>query len=359
MALIETFNLTQSYDGKEVLKNISFSIEKNEVFTIVGPTGSGKTTLIRILDLLEPPFSGTFKFDGIEMIKRGNHQMETRRRMAYVQQKPTIFSMNVFDNVACGLRWRGMNSTQVRQKTEDVLELTGMAEYGERNARTLSGGETQRIAIARAIVTGPEVLFLDEPTANMDPVSISKIEEVLTQIIDEHKITIVMTTHNMAQAQRMSSRMGVLINGELMQNGHWQTIFNTPRNKEVAAFIGLENMIDGVIVSAADELAVINTGRNSIEAITTLPVGENVSVCIPPEDIVISTSRTSSSARNSFAGKIGNTVTFGALTNVTLDCGFKLVVVVTTRSAEEMGLVKNKEVFASFKATGVHVIKRQ
>lgn len=359
MEIIKTNNITQVYEGREVLKNISLSIEKSEVFTIVGPTGSGKTTLIRILDLLEPPRSGEYLFDGIDMLNDNTRQLEARRRMAYVQQRPTIFTASVFDNVACGLRWRRMKPDLVRQKTDSGLELVGMEEYRERNARTLSGGETQRIAIARALVTEPEVLYLDEPTANMDPVSVTKIEEVLSHIIREQKITIIMTTHNMSQAQRMSSRLGVVIGGEMLQTGRWQEIYSTPGSREVASLIGIENMVDGEIVSARDELVTIKSGDRIMEVISELPVGEKVCVCIRPEDITLSVNRTSTSARNSFTGKIIYTSTLGALTRVTVDCGFQLMVLVTTRSAEELDLVKGREVYASFKATAVHVIRRQ
>ena len=358
MALIKTINLNQQYDDRQVLKDINLSIDRAEVFTLVGPTGAGKTTLIRILDMIEPPFSGQLLFDGVDILLKGTHQLEARRRMSYVQQRPVIFAMNVFDNVACGLKWRHIESGLIKRKTESTLELVGMADYRNQNARTLSGGETQRIAIARALVTEPEVLFLDEPTANMDPNSVIKIEEILNNIINEEKITIIMTTHNMAQAQRMSSRLGVIIDGQLMQTGNWHDVFSTPTTRDVAYFVGVENIINGEITAAQDELVTIKVDGTVIEAISDYPVREKVSVCIRPEDITISTTRTSTSARNSFAGKIKNTVSFGTLTRVTVDCGFALVVLVTTRSANDLDLVKSKEVFASFKATAIHVIKR-
>ncbi len=359
MALIETMNLYQQYDGRQVLKNVNLSVDRAEVFTLVGPTGAGKTTLIRILDLVEAPYSGQLLFDGIDVLSQGTHQLETRRRMSYVQQRPVIFTMNVFDNVACGLKWRRMESGLIKRKTESALELVGMADYRNQHARTLSGGETQRIAIARALVTEPEVLFLDEPTANMDPNSVAKIEGILNNIIKEEKITIVMTTHNMAQAQRMSSRLGVIIDGQLMQTGDWHEVFSTPTTSDIAHFVGVENIIDGEIISAQGELVTIKVNGMVIEAISDFPVGEKVSVCIRPEDITVSTTRTSTSARNSFAGTIKNIVSFGTLTRVTIDCGFTLIVLVTTRSAGELNFVKGKEVFTSFKATAIHVIKRQ
>src|SRR4030042_3444820 len=119
--------------------------------------------------------------------------------MAYVHQKPMVFANTVFNNVAYALRWRHENEAMVNIKAVEVLELVGLADYLKRDARTLSGGETQRVAIARALVIEPELLFLDEPTANLDPVSTSKIEEILGRIIREHRTTVVMATHDMPQ----------------------------------------------------------------------------------------------------------------------------------------------------------------
>ncbi len=226
MTLIETVNICQHYEGRDVLKNINLKIDRGEVFTLIGPTGAGKTTLMRILDLIERPCSGKLYFDGHDVANPRIDQLEVKRRMSYVQQRPLVFTMNVFDNIACGLRWRHTKPGITRRKTEEALELVGMTSFRNRNAKTLSGGEMQRVAIARALVTEPQVLFLDEPTANMDPVSTAKIEEVLGHIISEKKTTIIMATHNMSQGQRIASRLGVLIDGELLQTGSVSDIFN-------------------------------------------------------------------------------------------------------------------------------------
>ncbi|UCC17450.1 MAG: TOBE domain-containing protein, partial [Dehalococcoidales bacterium] len=162
-----------------------------------------------------------------------------------------------------------------------------------------------------------------------------------------------------AQGQRMADRVAVMFNGEILQTGDWHQVFNTPGSKDIAYFVGVENIIDGEIITTQDELVTIKVDGSVIEAISEYPKGEKISVCIRPEDITVSTTRTSTSARNSFAGKIKNKVSFGTLTRVTIDCGFTLVVLVTTRSANELNLIKGKEVFASFKATAIHVIKRQ
>jgi tungstate transport system ATP-binding protein len=358
MALIETMNVFQNYDGRDVLKNINLKVGKSEIFTLIGPTGAGKTTLIRILDLLESPYSGKVFFDGADVTSYRVGQLEARRRMSYVQQRPLVFTMNVYDNIACGLKWRHIKSSVVKQRTEEALELVGMTSYKNRTAKTLSGGETQRVAIARALVTEPEILFLDEPTANMDPVSTAKIEEVLTHIINERKTTIIMTTHNMSQGQRMASRLGVLINGELLQTGSVNDIFNQPQNREVAEFVGVENILKGVVEQKDNEITRIAINDERITTISHFTVDEAVYVLIRPENIVFSSSSEAGSARNVFKCKVIKINTIGSLVRIEVDCGFPLLGIITTQAAQELNISIGKDIYASFKAIAINVIKR-
>ncbi|HSW58641.1 MAG TPA: ABC transporter ATP-binding protein [Dehalococcoidales bacterium] len=358
MVLIETVNLSKKYAEREVLKNVNLKIERAEVFALIGPTGAGKTTLIRILDLLEAPSSGQFFFNGEDVSSHQVDRLALKRRMSYVHQRPLVFNMNVFDNVACGLRWRHLNSSIIKRKTEEALDLVGMASFRNGSAKTLSGGEMQRIAIARALVTEPEVLFLDEPTANMDPVSTAKVEEVLAHIINQRKTTIIMSTHNMSQGQRMANRLGTLIGGELLQTGTVSDIFNQPQNRAVAEFVGVENIIRGVVEGKDNELASIAVNGEKITAISNLPVGEKVDVLIRPEYIVFSSTPASGSARNVFKCQVNRINTIGSSVRIEATCGFPLLGVITVQSAQELGISIGKEIYASFKATAIHVIKR-
>lgn len=357
MAFIQTVNLSQSYECNCIVKDINLSIDKGEALAVIGPTGAGKTTLLRMLDMLEKPYSGQLYFDGVEVTKSKRLQFQARRRMSYVHQKPMVFTTNVFNNVAQALRWRHIQKTAVRDKIEKVLELVGLANYENRDAKTLSGGETQRVAIARALVTEPEVLFLDEPTANLDPVSVMKIEEILMHIIREQKTTVVMATHDMLQGQRLAGRIGVLMKGEILQIGSPRDIFSTPANREVAEFVGVDNILGGVIVAKEDGLAAIQVNDCLIQAISDYGVGERVNALIRPEEITISLSRDVSSARNTFSGRITKMFSLGALVRIEVDCGFSLLSTVTKRSVEDLNLAIGKEVYATFKATAIHVIR--
>ncbi|MBI4188108.1 MAG: ABC transporter ATP-binding protein, partial [Chloroflexi bacterium] len=288
MPLLEAVNLGQRYGSRDILKNINLKVERGEVFALIGPTGAGKTTLLRLLDLIDTPTSGKIYFAEADVTKPGQERLEIRRRMAFILQKPVVFNMSVYDNIACGLKWRGMEKSDICRKVGDILDTVGLSSDKDRNARTLSGGEVQRVAIARAVATEPEVLLLDEPTANLDPVSAAKIEELIRGIIQRQATTIIMATHDMAQGQRLADRIGVLINGEFRQTGSPVDIFTSPRNREVAEFIGIENIIDGVITSSEDKVVTIDAGGKIIEAISDYAAGEAVSACIRPEDITVS-----------------------------------------------------------------------
>jgi tungstate transport system ATP-binding protein len=358
MAFIETVNLGQKREKRDILKNLNLKIRRGEILALIGPTGAGKTTLLRLIDMLDKPAAGQIFIDDVDVTSSEKARLATRRRMAFVLQKPVVFDLSVYDNVAYGLRWRGLNRHKIREKVNNILETVELAKYSKRNARTLSGGEMQRVAIARALAIGPEVLLLDEPSANLDPVSEAKIEALINKIIKENQLTVIMSTHDMSQGQRLAHKICVLINGEIVQTGNARDIFQLPKNREVAEFVGMENIIDGIVVTNERKLATIDVNGKIIEAITSYKVGKSVSVCIRPEDVTISLAKVRSSARNSLAGTISWVAFSGPLCRLEIDCGFALVVLVTKRSAEELNLKKGTRVCANVKAVSIHVIAR-
>ncbi len=359
MALLELQGIRQSFKGGYSLKAVDLSVERGEVFALIGPTGAGKTTLLRIMDLLDAPESGRIFFDGVDVTRSSSAQLKARRRMAYVQQRPAVFDMSVYDNIARGLKWRRVKRRVIREKVNNALELVGLSEHFGREARTLSGGETQRVAIARALVTSPELLLLDEPTANLDPITTEKIEEVIERIIHTQQTTVFMSTHDRAQAQRLAGRMGVLIDGELLQVGTPADIFRSPARKRVADFIGVGNMLAGLLAERIDEsLVVVKANGNTLQAISDLEEGSRVWVLIRTEDVTFSLRQAETSARNTFKGPITAMTPVGNLVRIEIDCGFPLVGVVTARTVAEMGLEPGVELFASFKATAIHLIPR-
>lgn len=355
--MIVVRSLGKRYGDKEILKGISFDVQRGEVFAVIGPTGAGKTTLLRIIDLLERPTSGAVYIDGLDTSASEKVRLDIRRRIGVVFQKPIVFNASVYDNVAYGLKIRGEEKASLHQKVKSALEMVDLSGYEDRRARTLSGGEVQRVALARAIVIEPEILLLDEPSANLDPVSTAHVEEVISRIIRELNTTVVMATHDMSQGQRLADRIGVLMDGEILQAGEPREVFNYPTSRKIAEFVAMENIIEGVISSSREGVVSIEVGGKVIEGISSFDPGEEVCACIRAEDITLALSRTPSSARNAFLGQITRVVSIGPLVRVEVDCGFPLVALVTKKSAEELDLQSGKDVYASFKATGVHIIK--
>ena len=356
--MLKLENIGHFYGNRQVLKNINLEVARGELFGLIGPTGAGKTTLLRIIDLLETPASGVMYFDGAKVAATGRGRLDIRRRMAFVLQKPVVFNASVYDNIAVGLRWRRQSRNRISQTVEPLLEVTGLKALKDKNARTLSGGEAQRVAIARAVAVSPELLLLDEPTANLDPVSTLRIEEMITDIYRRYRTTIIMTTHDLAQGRRLAGRIGVLVNGEMVQAGKAEAVFSMPHNRQVAEFVGTENIVPGVVASREGELAVVDLGGTLIEAVSDYGVGGEVYALIRPEEVMLAKQRGTSSARNWLAGVITGVDMAATPTRVNVDCGFPLVALVTRASLEELGLKPGQPVYAGFKATGVHIIER-
>lgn len=358
MSFIEMVDLYQQREKRDILKKVNLKIERGEVHALIGPTGAGKTTLLRLIALLDEPSAGRIFFNGADTACSDKERLQIRRRMAFVLQKPVVFNLSVYDNVAYGLKWRGIDSKLVHEKVNNILETVGVAEYTKRNARTLSGGEMQRVAIARAIATGPEVLLMDEPSANLDPKTSARIEDLIAAIIKQEKVTVVMATHDMEQGQRLADNISVMVDGEIAQTGKAREIFSTPKNQQIAEFVGMDNIIDGSITACESGMVVMDAHGKAIEAVADCNIGEQVSVCFRPEDVTIALTRLSSSARNSLEGTINLIAYSGPLCRVEIDCGFPLIALVTRRSAEEMGLKKGMKVYGTVKAVSIHVLKR-
>jgi len=224
LALLEVRSLSKSIGPVEILSKINLTADRGEILGLIGPTGSGKTTLLRLVNLLDEPSSGRILFKGREVSGRPEkEQLCARRKMAMVFQKPVMFKASVEENVSYGLRVRGSVDATVREKVEEALAAVGLSGYEGRDANTLSGGETQRIALARALVLEPELLLLDEPTANLDPGSAASIDSLL-QTLAKSRTAVILATHNMEQCRKLAGRVAVLQSGRLVALGRSEEI---------------------------------------------------------------------------------------------------------------------------------------
>jgi len=354
MPLVEVQNLCKEYPGKKVLRGVNLRVQSGEIFAVIGPNGAGKTTLLRLLDLLDEPSSGTISFDGVRVDYSAKSRLALRRRMGMVFQQTVLFNMSAFDNVAYGLEIRGEDRRSIEKKAKETLELVQLAGFERKNALSLSGGEAQRVALAQALAIEPELLLLDEPTANLDPRSVSIIEEVLSGVNRERRATLVMTTHNMLQAENLAQRVAFLLDGKIEGMGTAQEVFGAP-SKQLIDFARLENVFSGNSIILEEGTSLIDIG-DGIQIEAVVRKSGRVTVFVRPEDIILSEKPIISSARNVFKGRVVGISDLGSVVKLRIDTGKEFVVQITKRSFKDMRLNVGSEAFLTFKASSVQVV---
>ncbi|MDR7318429.1 phosphate ABC transporter ATP-binding protein [Brevibacillus nitrificans] len=233
-------DLIVSFEGRSVLEVEHAVFDQGKIYGIVGPSGAGKSTLLRVMNLLERPACGSMHLFGTDVelpsltYRKG---VPIQRKMAFVAQRPSMFQATVFDNVALGLKYRNVDKATVRARVEHALELVELSPHARQRAQTLSGGEAQRIALARALVCEPELLLLDEPTASLDPYNISIFERVILEVNRKQRTTILMITHNLPQAKRLADACLFLHKGRIVEQSDTDSFFRRPVSTELQDFV--------------------------------------------------------------------------------------------------------------------------
>lgn len=234
MAVLQRLkNITQEYNGKIALRGVNLSVRKGEVLSIIGPNGAGKTTLLRIMGLLDKPVGGEVLYRGVTV--RKSNVPRLRSKITMVFQRAVLFNTTVFDNVAYGLALRSYSNDEIERRVRHALELVGMEKFSKRRAKTLSSGEQQRVVIARALALEPELLLLDEPTANLDPTNATIVEDIIRSL--KNNAAVVVTTHNLFQARRLPDRVVCLLDGAMIDVGRTKDIFRYPKDERTRKFI--------------------------------------------------------------------------------------------------------------------------
>jgi tungstate transport system ATP-binding protein len=357
--LVSISDLKVELGGMSVLDIPSFYIKEKEIMSLIGPNGSGKSTLLLVANCLLKPKSGRIYFRGNEISGRDGI-FRYRRRVSMVFQEPLLFDTTVQKNVASGLNIRGMKRSDVRERVTHYLKWFNIEHLAGRSARKLSGGESQRASLARAFAIEPEIIFLDEPFSALDPPTRHALTDDLEKVVRETGITTVMVTHDQSEALRMSDRIVVMNNGRIVQTGTPAAVMNRPVNEFVANFIGMETILEGRVLKNTEGLMQVSVSGKEIDAVGQLQPNDRMYCCIRPENVTIDIFDPDAltSSRNVFHAIILDIDSMGPFLKLTLDCGFPLVSYVTREAFANLGLYEGKEVFASFKATSVHVIPR-
>jgi tungstate transport system ATP-binding protein len=230
-------NLQKDYNKRTVLNINKLNIQKGQITSLIGPSGAGKSTFLHLLNNIELPTKGTIQLGEYMYPENGKIDIGIRRQMSMVFQKPIVFDKNVYDNIAYGLSIRKVSKTVIREQVEEIAEKIGLRDMLKNSARTLSGGEMQRVALARAIIVKPSVLFMDEATTNLDPSNVLIIEDLVRYVNSSYKTSVIIATHNMHQAKRLSNQTVFLLNGELVEAGETEQIFVNPQNTITKSFI--------------------------------------------------------------------------------------------------------------------------
>lgn len=366
-AIIECRHLRVQRDGCPVLDVDDLVVEDGETLAVIGPNGTGKSTLLLTLAGLLPYHEGEIHFR--QQLINIKDNLAYRRRIALVLQAPLLLDASVKDNVAAGLRFRHLPRVEVEQRVDEWLTNLGVAHLRDRSARRLSGGEAQRVSLARAFVLHPDVLLLDEPFSALDTPTRIRLLEDLHLLLRQTCTTTFFVTHDLDEALLLGDRVAVLLDGCLRQVGTPRAVFAAPSDADVAAFVGVETILPAVITRSIDGLLEVEAGGQCLRAIGSLPVGQTVYCCLRPEDVTLENCSQSFlsgdlSSQDDVTGGVSNHLTGhviritpqGPLERVALDCGFPLVALITRFSKQQIGLREGQDVCVTFDARVVHLL---
>ncbi len=356
--ILQIKNLLVRRGERTVLEIASLDVQEGEVLAVIGPNGAGKSTFLLAVSKLLKPERGELTYRGKLLGDRDG--LAFRRRIGLVLQDPLLVDASVYSNVAAGLRFRNTPKDEIDRRVTRWLEALDISHLRNRPARSLSGGEAQRVSLARAFSLEPDLLLLDEPFSALDTPTRLRLVEDFQALLSSVRFTTIMVTHSMDEALLLGDRVSVFLAGHLRQVGTPEQVFRAPTDPEVAAFVGVDVIIPGKVLSSADGLALVAVDGYQVEAVGDVKAGRPVYLLLRPEDITlwVGGAVPTSSARNRMKGVVTRLIPQGPLVRVSVDCGFPLVALITRSSAEEMGIEPGKPVTASFKASATHLIAR-
>lgn len=338
--------------GDFVLRDVTLDINEGEYFVILGPTGAGKTVLLESIAGLYPIKKGEISLRGKDVTKLEPEE----RKVSIVYQDHALFPhLSVRENILFGLRMHKAKPPKIESRLTWVVELLGIGHLLHRKPETLSGGERQKVALARAIITEPELLLVDEPLSALDPETRESVQQELRKLHGELAITILHVTHDFEEAIALGERIAVIGEGLLKQVGTPEEIFRHPNSEFVARFAMTRNIFQGKATRKTEGDFIFDTGGTEFTVATGTE--GNCYASIRPEDILISKEPVRSSARNCFPGTITRIIDKGSIIYVTVSIPPDLACLITRHSFEEMELAEGTKVFLTFKASSIHLFQ--
>jgi len=357
--VLEARGLEVVRGGRTLAAADDLALLAGRVHVLLGANGAGKSTLLKALNGLEAS-SGELLFEG-GAVATAAARLALRRRTAAVFQRAYLLNTSVRGNVESGLRLRRVPRAAARERAAAALELLGIAHLSDRKPTRLSGGEAQRVSIARALAVDPAVLFLDEPLASLDPPTSRALTADLLRIFGESAMAVVWVTHDRDEALVVGDTVSFLEAGRIVQSGAALDVFSHPVSTSFAGFLGLDTYLQGVVVSQADGPTLLDLGDGVVLACGEARDGPAVA-CLPPEDVVLFSTppaKHSASLRNLLPGKVKAARPAGRLLHVTIEAGRLEVAALVTRAAyDDLGLAIGSTAYAAFKAAAVHPIPR-
>lgn len=360
--LLRVERLQRRYGTRLVVDVEALEVRPGEVLGVLGPNGAGKSTLFRLLMLLEPASAGRILCEERPV---GAGDRAAMRRMAGVFQRPHLFAGTVEENVAFGLRARGTPRAQRTERVREAMAWLGIADMARRPVRALSGGEAQRVALARALVVAPDLLVLDEPTANLDVTVRRRFREDLERLARTRARAAILITHDPTDAFSLADRIAVMQDGRVVQEGTPEQLVLEPATPFVATFTGAELLLDGMVRDVTENLITVELASGATVVASASADGDSpargarVHVAYRPEDVVLALPGEAgvTSAVNGFAVRVGVLMPAGGLVRVRLDGEVGMTALVTRRSAESLGLAPGRPVIAQVKATALRAYR--
>jgi tungstate transport system ATP-binding protein len=362
VSLLRIDGIEVSREGRTILSLPRLDVRERELLVVLGPTGAGKSTLLRVLHFLERPTSGTLSWRNETVAWPA--PLALRRRISMAFQDPLLLSGSTYDNVVYGLRLRGQNGSGARERVQAALRLFHVEHLSAQRARTLSGGEAQRTALARALVLSPELLLLDEPFAALDAPIRKHLLDELRQVLREHGITCVYVTHEQSEAFSIADRIAILNEGRLLQTGSPEEVLYHPTSRAVATFMQTGNLLPGVVARVEAGLAHVDLGARTLSARGDFPEGTPVLACLRPEEVLLGRADPGAAdpAINRLDGRVASVEDLGATLLVRVDCGLghsRLQALITRRAARDLSPRPGENVVATFAAASVHLLRRE